>query len=279
MKTTFAKYLVENAMPDFLTDHKEIMDALYLLDPGGHPDKYTINEDGTVDSYGAVSIHNHRMKRLPVQFGLVDGSFSLHHCGLISLEGCPTSVHGYFSVQDNKITSLKGGPTHVQGQYNCSNNALTDLQGAPEIIFGDFDVSNNSLETMIGGPTEVNGSCVVRENHLHSFEGFPSKINYKLDVQNNALTTLEGITDYIDEIGISSSPGVIDLNYNKIQSGGLGLTCIKNLRTFVVTYHIKGKVNTDKAEDILGKYMLQPDKTFECQQELIVAGFEEIAQL
>lgn len=50
---------------------------------------YTINEDGTVDIDGDVSLCNKGLTQLPLNFGRVTGYFDCANNQLVTLEGSP----------------------------------------------------------------------------------------------------------------------------------------------------------------------------------------------
>jgi hypothetical protein len=98
---------------------------------------YTI-KDGLINTDDSVGLIK-EVRKLPVQFGHIDGNFSCSNNQLISLEGAPKSVSGNFSCYDNKLTSLAGCPTEVSGYFDChNNNQLISLAGAPKSVGGSF---------------------------------------------------------------------------------------------------------------------------------------------
>jgi hypothetical protein len=78
---------------------------------------YKINSDGTVDVDGTVNISNNGLKKIPLKFGKVSGSFDCSFNILTSLEGSPRSIGGNFNCDRNRIKSLKEGPKEVKGYY------------------------------------------------------------------------------------------------------------------------------------------------------------------
>jgi hypothetical protein len=67
---------------------------------------YTINND-IIDVNGHVNFFNKRLKKLPLKFGNVNGTFDCSANKLISLEGSPKNLNGPFICNRNKLTSLK----------------------------------------------------------------------------------------------------------------------------------------------------------------------------
>lgn len=75
----------------------------------------TIRDDGVVDVDGSVRLAR-KTKKLPVQFGRVDGDFSCVSKGLETLQGSPKIVEGGFFCGGNDIkTSLQGLPAEIGG--------------------------------------------------------------------------------------------------------------------------------------------------------------------
>ena len=91
-----------------------------------------VNVDG--DFYLRVS-RAFSLKKLPVQFGVVNGMFNCANVGLTTLIGCPVQVDGIFSCTNNEIESLVGGPKIVKNNYACfSNDRLTSFDGLPDTV-------------------------------------------------------------------------------------------------------------------------------------------------
>jgi len=128
---------------------------------------YTINNDGTIDVDGKVDLDND-MKKIPVKFGKVSGSFSCDVNNLTSLEGCPNYVGGDFLCYENKLTTLEHCPKYIGGKwFDCDDNELTTLKGIEKCeIIGDFRCYDNPkippenhiyiLTAKIGGSIYIN---------------------------------------------------------------------------------------------------------------------------
>ena len=116
---------------------------------------YTINDDGTIDIDGNISINV--LHNLPLKFGKVTGYFSCSSNVLTSLEGSPGYVGGNFDIGFNKLTSLKGCPKYVGGDFECVKNMLTSLEGCPEYVGGDFDIRLNNIKDLRNCPTYIGG--------------------------------------------------------------------------------------------------------------------------
>lgn len=131
-------------------------------------ENYTINDDGTIDVDGDVSLDNigRDSGKLPFKFGKITGGFDCSYNNLDSLEGCPKEVGGDFDCSNNFLYSLDGGPTEVGGSYDCSYNELTSLKGCPSEIGGDFNCSDNNLNTLQYCPSEIKRNLNCSSNQL-----------------------------------------------------------------------------------------------------------------
>ena len=82
-------------------------------------DKYTINDDLTVDVDGDVYIIRKQLFGIPIQFGKVSGNFVCSYNYFVTLKGSPEYVGGNFDCSANNIISLKGRPKYIDGEF-CS---------------------------------------------------------------------------------------------------------------------------------------------------------------
>lgn len=180
---------------------------------------YTINNDGTVDVNGNLSIYITRDKvkvnestkilinfnkihgnadivvvwhkrgrggvtELPFTFNEVGGNFSANGCQLESLRGCPKKVGGFFAVIRNNLTTLEHSPTTVGGNFLANESHLTSLKGAPEYVGGNFDISDNNLTTLEYLPKRIDGTLSFNDNKITS-----------LDYYNDCKITMDDIRD------------------------------------------------------------------------------------
>ncbi len=108
---------------------------------------YTINEDGSIDVDGYVSLVLRWLKidKIPLKFRNVTGVFDCSYNRLYSLEGCPEKVDGSFTCANNKLTSLEGCPKFVGGNFHCSNNYIITFEHLPFSIGGDFYCIDNPI--------------------------------------------------------------------------------------------------------------------------------------
>lgn len=194
------------------------------------------------------------------------GEFNCQFKNLTSLEGAPSEINGSFFCGNNKLKSLKGSPNKVTLDFGCSSNNLVTFEGGPKEIGRDIFCDSSRLNSLRGIPSIVHRDLSGRFNFLSSFEGFPSTIGRNLIISDNKFRSLEGIHTHIKEIG-----HLINLFNNPIKSHVLGLLKIKGLKIVVLS-------NKD-VEFIINKHLQNEGNIYDCQEELINAGFEEYAQL
>lgn len=87
--------------------------------------KYVINDDGTIDVNGNLSLSNKNIKKLPdyINFNIVYGYCDMAYSDLETLKGFPKKVYGYFRCSNNKLTSLQYCPKYVyKGSRNRTGN-------------------------------------------------------------------------------------------------------------------------------------------------------------
>jgi hypothetical protein len=217
-------------------------------------DDYTI-KDGLINTDNVILIK--KVKKLPVQFGHVDGNFSCSNNQLTSLAGCPNEVGGYFDCSNNQLISLEGAPKSVSGGYfDCHDNQLISLEGAPKSVSGYFDCHDNQLTSLEGAPQSVGGYFYCHDNQLTSLEGAPQSVGGYFYCDNNPLISLAGAP--------KSVGGSFYLTWSK-DLPLLRLLRYKNIQT----YH--GQVNK-----IINKYFNHKplkEAILLCQKELIDNGF------
>ena len=132
-----------------------------------------------------------------------------------------------------------------KGKYNANKTGISSWKGIPKHCTFDVHVSGNNLK---------------------DFEHAPEVIDGDLNIANNLFTSLSGIDKHIKEIH-----GTLNLFGNNIETAMLGLMNIKGLTKI-------GFSNQPKIEAIFNKHLPVGD-VFDCQDELIDAGFNEYAKL
>lgn len=128
--------------------------------------RYTIDDEGLVNSAGPIMIRVEKIKTIPVKFGKIEGDFKCANGKLETLENAPHFVSGNFNCSKNNIKSLKGSPRFVGDYFDCSYNELQNLEGCPEIILGHFGIHVNELTTLEHFPKKVGGNVLISANPI-----------------------------------------------------------------------------------------------------------------
>lgn len=154
---------------------------------------YKINDNLEVDVFRGVDLQYKNLKHIPIQFGIIKGSFNCSSNELTSLKGCPRITLS-FNCSNNQLKSLKYGPTEVNGYFCCSKNHLSSLEYSPEFVGTSYDCSNNEINSLpFGMQDDINGYFDCSYNHLSSLENLPSKISGALHITNNKINSFEHV--------------------------------------------------------------------------------------
>lgn len=175
---------------------------------------------------------------------------------------------GYEPLKNYTIN--EDGTIDVDGDVHVSAHLL-GLGKLPYYIkFGivseTFGWMGSTVQSLRGSPEQCGNFFVDYAVNVNTFEHFPKIINKKLTMYHDGLDTFCGLSERVKHIGEE-----IEFSQKAIKSGGIGLilTGLPKLKYGGFTPPWK----------IISKYMGKPDQIFECQNELIEAGFEEYAQL
>lgn len=147
-------------------------------------ERYTINNDGSIDVNGPVNISDFNLTELPLTFNKVEGYFVCSDNNLTSLKGAPKYVGGKFDASSNELTSLEHMPVEIGGRINININKLISLIGAPEISFENFSCDYNELTSLEGCPKVVD-VLDCSHNKINTFHFFPDKIGLLFFDNNN----------------------------------------------------------------------------------------------
>lgn len=132
-------------------------------------------------------------------------------------------------------------------------------------VMGDFKIEG-PLTTMAGFPRHVQGSCRLGSNMLiNSIEGMPERIGRDFDIENTHIDELHNIHKYCKSIGGS-------IIAKHLRSNILGTMLVEHLKSVHFDRH--------KAAQILNHHLLSEARDIHaCQQELIDAGYPDLAKL
>lgn len=165
----------------------------------------------------------------------------------------------------------------VDGTVNLFNHNLNNLPIKFDKVNGDFLVRHNLFANFKGFPNEIGGDLSVSHNkNLKSFSGASGIIvRGKVYMAETGIRSLEGVSDIFAGIygnGVNFSLTQFE---SDIKTGGMGLVLIDGVSIG------NGQYMSSIAEPakIITKYLGRPGDVFECQAELIEAGFERFATL
>ena len=219
---------------NFIKESKEDIDSIckkYGIE------NYTINEDGTVDVDGDVSIVgkivrdrfiNIDLTKLPLRFGKVSGKMQISFTKLTSLSGAPREVGGNFYCNNNKLTSLEGSPISVGGHFYCSNNKLTSLKGSPVSVGGGFFCNYNELTTLEGISQEIRGRLIdCGYNSLRNVRGIKSGWKGEFVLYENPVYEIFNLFKY-DEVEYDEVVELLN-EYDVIKEEGVNIQALEQV--------------------------------------------------
>ncbi len=200
-----------------------------------------------------------------------DGNFVISDIdfNLNTLKECPKIIYGSFNCSNQSLKTLEDGPNHVGGDYICFSSGLTSLKGIAKFILSNIDCSHNKLKSLDYLPDMINGSLDCSYNELTSFDDIECSISEDLIGTGNKIQSLHNIHKHLKAVN-----GKLFLRNNPLSSHILGVLLIEGCTEIIID-------NKD-VQNIVNSYL--PNKKgreaiFDCQDELINAGFEEYAQL
>lgn len=148
-------------------------------------------------------------------------------------------------------------------------------------VTGDFDIEKNRLISFDNFPDEILGSLDCSRNKLKSLEGCP-KVYGHVAFFGNPITSFHDVHKHLQ------CNSEFYMNVEDIKDSILGFLLVKHLKKFIIV-SITGDAITSSFDkelsgpfDILNKYLPNTrgkEAVFECQSELIEAGFEQFAKL
>ena len=148
-----------------------------------------IIKDLTVDVKGDVNLIIKGLSQIPIQFGIIDGSFNCSWNSLTSLKGCPKVVNGYFYCYNNSLTSLEGCPEVVNGSFYCNNNKLISFEFFPQEINGNsiflHNIEIKEEEELVNFDCKMENIEKIYSdfNEYGNVEEFLNKVNYYKNIK------------------------------------------------------------------------------------------------
>ena len=143
----------------------------------------------------------------------------------------------------------------------------------PKLCIHGYDCSYCDLTTLKGAPNAVKKFSAFKNKKLSSLEHAPQIIETQLNISATSITSLHNIHKQIKYLKQIFLPNDVEVTHI------LGLMLIEGLNTIS---QFQGAGCNTEAFDIVDKYLKQPmskQRMFDCQDELMQAGFKEYAQL
>jgi hypothetical protein len=155
---------------------------------------FNVDNDGLVDVNNDFQINRNKLKKIPIKFNYIKGSFWWTGGHLTSLKGSPKIVEGGFYCRYNNIKTLIGGPEKVGKGFDCNTNLLTSLEGGPNSVGEYYICSHNDLESLEGSPAILKYGFYCQCNNLKTLKNGPT-ISEHYNCSHNKLKTLEGLPE------------------------------------------------------------------------------------
>lgn len=134
---------------------------------------YNLNDNDTIDVDENVYLHNKNLRKIPLDFNIVNGSFDCNDNRLRNLKKSPNIVSDFFDCSNNNLKSLKNAPSIVKSHFFCDENKLKSLKYCPGKVGGKFDCSFNRIESLEYYVWN-NYNLYCYYNNINTFDFFPS---------------------------------------------------------------------------------------------------------
>jgi hypothetical protein len=145
---------------------------------------FEIINNAIVDVRSNVNIQSNELYQIPIQFGIVTGTFNCIYNFLTTLEGSPNNVGLSFKCNNNLLNTLEGGVKTLGGNFDCSNNKLTSLKGCPKEIPGVFWCVDNLLISLEGGPDKTSHEFYCSGNPIYPVYKLFGYEKYKASIED-----------------------------------------------------------------------------------------------
>jgi hypothetical protein len=154
-----------------------------------------------------------------------------------------------------KITELPIKFNRItDGRFEIGWSKLSSLDGSPKIVDGAFSANLTKITDFVGGPVDTHAYNAIR-NNLRSIDGIP-----------NTCTSI--MLDYLP---------IPMLKLLTIKFKTTWHTVLIEFQTDMAHLKVPGRILTSYASKIRQGSPLK-QSLWECQKELVTAGFEEIAR-
>lgn len=152
---------------------------------------------------GDVNLRKKDLKKIPLTFNKVSGSFDCSDNKLTSLKGCPKIVGERFNCRNNLLTSLEYGPESVDGAYDCSINKIKTLDHIAKYVGnGTIDICHNEIESIDILKNIDTGSYLYVFANDNNIKNIPY-INFHIELYGNPISSILNPHFYNERGGIN----------------------------------------------------------------------------
>ena len=160
------------------------------------------------------------------------------------------------------------GRLDIKKSVHMTDQEYTQLPVPFGKIEGDFEIVMPTLTSFKNFPTEVEGNLTVFHTAIESIEELDIKIGGAFYIsKNDQLKSFRKVHKHVKSV---DSGITVDLDENSL--GGLGFLMIPGIQYLHVP-------TNSKVEEIMAKYFKDDADMLDVQDELIEAGFKNIARL
>ena len=147
---------------------------------------YTINSNMSIDTEDSVALYNSNIKKIPINFNIVEGEFDCGNNGLKTLKNAPKKVNNDFYCDKNNLKSFKNAPQYIEGTFDCSVNNIRTFDYFPDVK-GEIDMYNNPVYEL--------WILFHNINHIEHFN--------ELDIiqENGEVVILDRLNYFLEDVG------------------------------------------------------------------------------
>jgi len=162
--------------------------------------------------------------------------------------------------------TIKSGKMDTQGNFHLDDAKITHIPVPFGVIGGSFQANIETLKSFENFPTRILGNLYAYDTNVESFDGLQTEVDGGVDLtMNQKLIDWVGVYKHLPRIG-----GALKFDVDYVKRGGLGVLLIKELSEI-------SSGNSD-VDAIINKYLRSDRNIFDCQEELIDAGFAHLAR-
>lgn len=121
----------------------------------------------------SVDLSQKELTAIPIQFGLVNGSFNCSCNRLQSLKGVARFVNGAFDCSYNYLDTLDGSPLEVDSKFLAQYNQIHDISHLPKMIHDILNLKNNLITELDLASITISNSILLFDNPIDTIHSLP----------------------------------------------------------------------------------------------------------